>query len=164
MQRFDGKAQCLLFCHLLKLYLILYSTGTVFFLLFHRLLRIRLKCHSPLHSYVRERKSKLSMYNVVQSTLSMYNVVYNTLSMYNVVQSTLSMYNVVYSTLTMYNVVYFIITLFRVGNVLLLCGPERYTRVAPYKKKNKKKNKKKKKKKKEEEKEEEEEKKKEEEE
>ena len=31
MQRFDGKARFLLFCHPLKLYMILYSTGTVFF-------------------------------------------------------------------------------------------------------------------------------------
>jgi len=32
MQRFDGKAWFLLFCHPLKLYMILYSTGTVFFI------------------------------------------------------------------------------------------------------------------------------------
>jgi len=31
MQRFDGKACFLLFRHPLKLYMILYSTGTVFF-------------------------------------------------------------------------------------------------------------------------------------
>jgi len=32
MQRFDGKAWFLLFCRPLKLYMILYSTGTVFFI------------------------------------------------------------------------------------------------------------------------------------
>jgi hypothetical protein len=56
MQRFDGKALFLLFCYPLKLYMILYSTGTVFFSLLYRLLRIRLKRQNPPLSYVRERE------------------------------------------------------------------------------------------------------------
>jgi len=69
MQHFDGKAYFLLFCHPLKLYTILYSTGTVFFLLLYRLLRIRLKCQNPLLSYVQDRKYTVNVQCSAQYTL-----------------------------------------------------------------------------------------------
>jgi hypothetical protein len=76
MQRFKGKAWFLLFCQPLKLYLILYSTGTVF-LLFYRLLRIRLKRQNPLLSCVQEREKvhcKRTMQCTVHFIITLFNV------------------------------------------------------------------------------------------
>ena len=66
MQCFDENAWFLLFWHPLKLYMVLYSTGTVFF---HCSIiswglgqNVRLPC---FHTYEKERESTLQMYNVV---------------------------------------------------------------------------------------------------
>jgi len=75
VQRFDGKARFLLFCHPLKLYMILYSMGTVYFSLLNRHLRIRLKRQNPLLSYVRERERKYTVnvqYSVQYTLLLLY--------------------------------------------------------------------------------------------
>jgi len=69
VQRFDGKAWFLLFCYPLKLYKILYSAGTIFFI-----------AQSSLEDWAitseslptRERAITLQMYNVVYSTLYFY--------------------------------------------------------------------------------------------
>ena len=57
--------------------MILYSTGTAFFSLFYRLLRIGLKCQNPLLSYAQERKKvhcKCTMQCTVHYTVTLFNV------------------------------------------------------------------------------------------
>jgi hypothetical protein len=100
MQCFDRKAWFLLFCHPLKLYLILYSTGTVLFHCCIISLRIRLKCQNPLLSYVRERKYTVNVQCSVQYTL--FNVGNVLLCVIYRLNFTISMYVRQISHITLY--------------------------------------------------------------
>ena len=65
------------FCYPLKLYMILYCTGTVFFHCPHYLLRVRLKLQNPVHSYVREREKvdcKCTMQCTVHFIITLFNI------------------------------------------------------------------------------------------
>ena len=78
IQRFDGKAWFLSFSHPLKLYMILYSTGTVLFDCSIVSWGLGWNVESTTFIRIRERERERER----ESTLQMYNVVYSTLHYY----------------------------------------------------------------------------------
>jgi hypothetical protein len=124
MQLFEGKEWFLSFCHPLKLYMILYSTGTVSFYccIFLWGWNVRVPY---FHTYEREReKERKRKYTAnvqcsVQYTVTVQISVQYTVTVQCSVQYTVTVQCTVHCNCTLYCTVHFIITLFNVGNVLL---------------------------------------------
>ena len=104
--RCDGKAWFLLFCHPLKLYMILYSTGTVFFHCSNISWGLGQNVKIPyFHTYGRERKYTANVQCSVQYTLLL---LYLMLVMSYLRNLSIKLYRiyVCYMNITLYHVVY----------------------------------------------------------